>query len=396
VTGGAASVVRAYSGTACTGPLTYINCAGTTVNAAAPNLDLTALTPSTTYYVRVNEYSTSGTLGNFTICATPVPNCPVPTGATVGTITNTTAVLSWTATPATGSTFTVIYGPTGFTPPSGTGSTTVTGITGLTTTITGLQPSTGYQFYVQQVCGGFNGSSTLTPVVAFTTPLTPPTNDDICGAVAFGTTAVTGSNVGATTTAGPSNPVCSGASQPKDVWFSFVPNGTTTALTLTGAPAGTVRVYSGSSCSATLTLMTCASSGAANTALTAPVNVTGLTAGQRYYVAVSGYGSNDTAGSFTIVGTGLAVPTATRAQFDTNALVVYPNPSNTGQLTLKLSNLSGAGHATLLNALGQVVLTKSLTGTAEQTLSTRGLATGVYTLRIEAGSDVLTRKVVLE
>jgi len=199
VTGGAASVVRAYSGTACAGPLTYINCTGTAANTAAPNLDLNNLTPSTTYYIRVNEYSTSGTLGNFTICATPVPNCPVPTGLATGTITNTTAVLNWVSATA-GSTYTVIYGPAGFTPPAGTGSTTLTGITGLTTTITGLQPNTPYQFYVQQVCGGFNGSSTLAGPISFTTPLTPPSNDDPCGATAFGNTAVTGSNVGATTT----------------------------------------------------------------------------------------------------------------------------------------------------------------------------------------------------
>ena len=394
VTGGAASVVRAYSGTACTGPLTYLSCVGTTSNTAAPNLDLSNLTPSTTYYIRVNEYSTSGTLGNFTICAVPVPNCPVPNGLATGTVTNNSAVLNWVATPATGSTFTVIYGPTGFTPPSGTGSTTLTGITAQTTTVTNLQPSTTYQFYVQQVCGGFNGSSTLAGPVSFTTPLTAPANDDPCGAVAFGSTPVTGSNVGATTTANLANPICSTASQPKDVWFSFVPNTTSTTLTLTGAPAGTVRVYSGASCSATLTLLTCASSGANNTALTNPMSVTGLTAGQRYYVAVSGYGSNDTGGSFTITGTGLV--TATRIQTDTEALLVYPNPSSTGQLTLKLSGLNAAGSATLLNALGQRVRTKALTAAAEQTLDTHGLAAGVYTLRVDAGSQVLTRKVVLE
>ena len=42
VTGGPASVVRVYSGTACAGPLTYLACAGTASNTAAPNLDLTA------------------------------------------------------------------------------------------------------------------------------------------------------------------------------------------------------------------------------------------------------------------------------------------------------------------------------------------------------------------
>ncbi|WP_460557005.1 T9SS type A sorting domain-containing protein, partial [Hymenobacter daeguensis] len=36
------------------------------------------------------------------------------------------------------------------------------------------------------------------------------------------------------------------------------------------------------------------------------------------------------------------------------------------------------------------------TAAAEQTLSTRGLASGLYTLRVEANGQILTRKVVLE
>jgi hypothetical protein len=123
---------------------------------------------------------------------------------------------------------------------------------------------------------------------------------------------------------------------------------------------------------------------------------TGLTAGTRYYLAIAGYGSTDITGTFTASGTNLTPVLATRAQAETNALVVYPNPSNTGLLNLHLSSQT-AGTATLLNALGQVVLTKNLTaGSTEQVLSTRGLATGVYTLRVQQGTDVLTRKVVLE
>uniref|UniRef100_UPI001CF124BF T9SS type A sorting domain-containing protein n=1 Tax=Hymenobacter terricola TaxID=2819236 RepID=UPI001CF124BF len=126
-----------------------------------------------------------------------------------------------------------------------------------------------------------------------------------------------------------------------------------------------------------------------------PVAVNGLAAGQRYYVAVSGYGSSDATGAFTIAGTSL-VATSGRAPADANALIVYPNPSNTGQLTLHLGALAGNGRAALLNALGQVVLTQGLTGAAEQTLNTRSLAAGLYTLRITGAGQVLTRKVVLE
>ncbi|WP_460616742.1 fibronectin type III domain-containing protein [Hymenobacter ruber] len=394
VTGGAASVVRGYSGTACAGPLTYISCAGTASNTAAPNLDLTGLTPSTTYYVRVNEYSTTGTLGNFTICATPVPNCPAPTGLTAGTLTNNTATVSWAASTTTGSTYAVIYGPTGFTPPAG--GTTITGITGTSTTLTGLTASTNYCFYVQQVCGGFNGSSALVGPICFTTPLTAPANDEPCGALALGAATVSSSNSGATTSVqnGINTPSCAGGALPKDVWFTFTPTGTSTTLTFTGTSAGALRVFTSPSCSAgPFNEVFCRGSNTANTAL-GTVSVTGLTAGTRYYMAVSGFTASDTPGSFTLGGTGLV--TSNRAQADTDALLVYPNPSNTGQLTLRLNGLSGTGQATLLNALGQVVSTKALTPAAEQTLSTRALSAGLYTLRVTVAGQTYTRKVVLE
>ena len=399
VSGGPASAIAGYSGAVCTGPLTFLSCSGTTANTAAPNLDMINLTPNTTYYVRVSEYSTfTYTLGNFTICAVPVPNCPTPVGLGTGTLTNTTAVLNWSTTPSAGSTFTVIYGPTGFIPPSGVGSTTITGVTTQNTTVTGLQANTPYQFYVQQICGGFNGSSTLAGPFSFTTPLTAPSNDEPCGAIGLGAGTSTGTNVGATTTVllGITFPICSPSSAPKDVWFAFTAASASATFTLTGAPAGMVRVYSAPSCSAgPFTLVSCAASGASNTALTAPVVVSGLTPGQRYYLAVSGYGSSDTGGVFTLTAAGIV--TAARAQADTDALLVYPNPSNTGQLTLTLAgSLSGNGQATLLNALGQRVRAKTLSAASEQTIDTRGLATGIYTLRVEIGTQVLTRKVVLE
>ena len=403
VTGGAASAVRAYSGAACTGPLTYILCAGTANGTAAPNLDLTSLQPSTTYYVRVNDYSSfQPQLGPFTICATPVPNCPAPAGFATGTLTNTTAPISWNGGAVTGSTFTVIYGPTGFSPT--TGGTTLAGLTTASTTLTGLQPTTGYDVYIQQVCGGFNGSSTLAGPFSFSTPLTTPANDEPCGATALGNgTITTDSNVGSTTSLqnGINLPACSPANAPKDVWFSFTAAQTTSTLTLTGSAAGMVRVFTSPDCAngPFMPLVGgCASSGANNTGV-AGVALTNLTVGQRYYVAVSGYGSSNVTGSFTISATNVLL--ATRAKADTNALLVYPNPSNTGQLTLRLvlGGASGLAQLSLLNTLGQTVYAQTAAvsnGALERTISTRTLAAGVYTLRLKVGEQLLTRKVVLE
>jgi hypothetical protein len=221
-----------------------------------------------------------------------------------------------------------------------------------------------------------------------------PTNDEPCGAIALGTAPLIGTTLAATTTVQPSiiTPACSSAAQPKDVWFTLTPSGTSTTLTITGAPAGLVRFFTAPSCSAgPFTQVFCASSGASNTAFAAPVVVTGLTAGQRYYVAVSGYGSNDTGGQFTIAATAvLATRTSNNA-----ALSVFPNPSSTGQLTLRLA-AAGTGSVALLNPLGQLVRQQPLVAAAEQQLSTVGLAAGLYTLRVRVGSEIITRKVVLQ
>jgi hypothetical protein len=222
-----------------------------------------------------------------------------------------------------------------------------------------------------------------------------PANDEPCGAVVL-TGQVTGSNANCTTSTGGnianSLPACSGAQLPKDVWFTWTPAASSATLYFGGNPAGMVRVYTAANCSTAFAQVACRTSGAANTSLGA-VALTGLTAGQRYFLAVSGFGSNDQTGSFTI---GLT-PLSTRIQTNSADLVVFPNPSNIGQMTLTRPSLSGAGQATLFNALGQMVLSKPLpNGSTEQTLSTRELASGVYTLRVVVGSMVLTRKVVLE
>jgi hypothetical protein len=380
-----------YSGTC--GTLALVECDDDDSPSGLFSLiTLTGRTPGEVLYIRAWEYG-GDTDGLIAVCATSPSNCPVPTGPAAANLTNTTAQLNWTATPAAGNTFEIEYGVQGFTPGTGT---TILGLTGTSHQLTGLTANTGYCFYVRQNCGASNGSSAYVGPTCFTTPLTAPGNDEPCGAVVLGNSPVSGTNSGASTSLqnGINLPACSPSQVPKDVWYTIVPSGNSTTLTLTGTASGMVRVFESPDCANGLfNQVFCQSSGSNNTTV-GVVNVTGLTPGARYYVAVSGYGSGDTPGTFTIVGTSLL---ASRAQAETNALLVYPNPSNTGQLTLRLNSSNGNGQASLLNALGQVVLTKALAvGTAEQTLSTRGLAAGLYTLRVKIGQEVLTRKVVLE
>ncbi len=395
VTGNAASVVRAYRGAACAGPLTFLSCAGTASATAAPNLDLTSLTPGTTYYVRVHTYNSFDQPGAFTICATPVPNCPAPAALTAGTLTSTTAQLSWAGAPAAGSTFTVFYGPTGFVP--GSGGTSVTGIAGTSTTLTGLAPTTTYQVYVQQICGGFNGSSTLVGPISLTTPITIPSNDEPCGATPLtGATALTSTNLGATTSLLPgiNLPACAPSQAPKDVWFTFTTTGNSISLTVAGPAAGMVRLFTLTNCTTgPLVPVGCRAAAAANTGFAAPLLFTGLTPGQQYYIAVSGFGSADPGGTFSLTATSVL---ATRPAAAATALLVHPNPSADGHLTLRLPS-GAAAQATLVNALGQAVRGWTLAaGGQAQAVSTQGLAAGVYTLRVQANGEWLTRKVVLE
>ena len=238
---------------------------------------------------------------------------------------------------------------------------------------------------------GNPSDNTLT--VTFDQPT--PDNDEPCTAVALAASPTTSSNSGASTTVQPTivTPACSPASLPKDVWFTMTPSGTSTTLTLTGNAAGMVRVFTAVNCATgPFTQVFCASSGSTNTGV-GTVSVSGLTAGQRYYVAVSGYGSSDTGGQFTIAATGLVL--ANKAQTNSAALALFPNPSSTGQLTLQVARPLGTGTVELLNALGQVVQRQAL-ASGEQTLRTTGLAAGLYTLRVQAGGEVLTRKVVLQ
>ncbi len=388
-----------YSGTC--GNLVEIDCDDdSNPNGFYSQIDLTGRTPGEVVYVRVWAFS-AGNTGRIALCALAPSNCAAPTGPAATNVTSTSATLNWVGTtplPA-GNTYEIEYGVQGFA--LGTG-TRVTGLTATTFNLTGLMPVIDYCFYVRQNCGPTNGSSSYVGPTCFSTPQRNPANDEPCGALALGNgTPTTDSNVGATTSLqnGINLPACSPANAPKDVWFSFTAAQTTSTVSLTGSAAGMVRVFTTPDCAnGPFTQVDCASSGANNTGI-GTLALTNLTIGQRYYVAVSGYGSSNVTGGFTVSATNVLLASRTKA--DTNALLVYPNPSNTGQLTLRLTlgAANGPAQLALLNTLGQKVLSQSATisnGSLERSLSTRSLAAGVYTLQVKVGEQLLTRKVVLE
>ncbi|MBF9143055.1 beta strand repeat-containing protein [Hymenobacter properus] len=219
-----------------------------------------------------------------------------------------------------------------------------------------------------------------------------PNNDEPCGALPLTAgLATTNANSTFTNLASIITPACSPAVSPKDVWFTWTPTATSAPLYLSGAPAGMVRVFTATTCTTGFAQVFCQSSGAANTAV-GNVTVTGLTPGRLHYVAVSGYASGDATGAFSI---GLS-PLANRPQVASTALTVFPNPGTAGaSVTLRLEKALGTGTITFINALGQVVRQQPLANAAEQAVGIQGLPAGLYTLRVQAGSQTLTHKLQL-
>ena len=104
---------------------------------------------------------TWGSLTDFNVDISGSNGCYDPTDLTVTFGTTSSISLAWESsyTPTNG--FTVEYGGVGFTP--GTGTTT-TGITTMSTTVTGLAADSLYEFYIYADCGAGASSAPLGPV----------------------------------------------------------------------------------------------------------------------------------------------------------------------------------------------------------------------------------------
>ena len=128
----------------------------------AHTVNLTGLTPGTTYNYAVmstNSSNNTGTSANFTFATTPAPP-PVITAVTASAITSTGATITWT-TDVTASTL-VNYGLTNAYGSASTLNSTL--VTAHSVTLTGLTPSTTYNYAVVSV----NGAGTPATSANFT------------------------------------------------------------------------------------------------------------------------------------------------------------------------------------------------------------------------------------
>ena len=361
--------------------------ATTSQTVSASPVTLTGLTAGTTYVVNVASTcagSTSSNAVTATFSTTPPPACNEVIGVTFSNVTSTSATVSFTAT-TTATSYTITTSP----------ATTTQTVTGTTATLTGLTVGTVYTVFVRSSCPG-GGQATAMAVFA-----PRPLNDDCPNAISLpvNTACVTtaGTVSGATQTQAPAT--CSQAlsTQAADVWYTFVANDATQTVTLASTFDGVVQLFSGTCGS--LTSLGCAD--VAGPGGTETLTLTNLTAGTRYYVRVYTYTENSlpSYGTFTICVTGTAV-LATAPALEAGQVSIAPNPAHSS-FTLTLPALAGQRtvQATLLNVLGQAVVRRTIALTGASTsadFDTRALAPGVYMLRLQAGDQTLTQRVLVE
>ena len=225
------------------------------------------------------------------------PNCD----ATLTTTTNAPlADIAWSA--ATGA-------PTGYKLTVGTtsGGTDIVNAmdVGNVTSYTFASPLTGGTMYYATVTSyNANGDATGCSEQTFTT-LTPPANDECSGAIALTVNtdlacgSVTSGTVEFATASSTDATACYGAEN-NDVWFSFVATGTAHQIKIQNKAGSALDMYNsvweGTCGSLTLVAGSCSDPDTNS--------LTGLTAGNTYFVRVNTYGSADADTTFDIcVGT---------------------------------------------------------------------------------------------
>jgi hypothetical protein len=301
------AVIELRTGSTCPG--TNIVCQDASASggpSGSETLTSNSLTPGATYFVRVYNALTGSGSADFDICITTPANlpCAAVTNAAV-TSTSTSATASTgelTFTPATGaSTYSLTLAPTAG------GTTSTATVTGGPVALNGLTPNTSYTITIATNC--FNGGASSVVTVVFTSAAAPapPANDNCTAATALTvqvgscTAPTTGTNVGATASAGVTDPTCSsylGA----DVWYSFVVPAGGAVTVETGSVSGSnitdtgLTLYTGT-CGGTLTQLLCDDD--SGTGAFSLITATGLTPGSTIYARVFDY-DNAEAGQFTI------------------------------------------------------------------------------------------------
>ncbi|MGG5487371.1 GEVED domain-containing protein [Gaetbulibacter sp. PBL-D1] len=254
----------------------------TSTSGSTRSLPLISLTSGTTYYVVVSAWSGSPQTTTYDLDIYEV-TCPEPSDMTADNLTETSTDLSWSAGNAE-TTWNIEWkAGADFTPGMGEsdGLDTVTSTPEYNGMLTGLDDNTTYYVYYQADCGGETSDWVA---FTFTTPATPPSNNDCSNATTITVSDESCNNAVSGTTAGSTNSAdydCS--TSYREVWYEFTPSADglyNIERTLTSGTASTyLSIYSGSCGSLTRINSSCYSTSLQES----------LTAGNTYLISVATY-----------------------------------------------------------------------------------------------------------
>jgi hypothetical protein len=280
------------------------------------NPSVTVVTPTlssdSTYYFMID--GNSGSAGAYCIQIVTPPAPPttcvtntLPANNATGVVYAPNLKLKWNTVPGALS-YDVLIGTTN--PPTAV----LANVTTDSILVTGVAASTTYFWYVVPKNLGGGAVGCTANVTSFTTdgPPAAPTNDDCAGAINI--SAYGGVVNGTTIAATQSLPaiICGGftGTANDDVWYRFtaLSNGTA-VITLTGVGSFDAVLEGFSGNCGSLTSLTCADAVFSGTNQVEVLTMSGLTAGQAYYIRVYSWASSDNArGTFTLSASGAALP----------------------------------------------------------------------------------------
>lgn len=339
-----------------------------------------------------------------TITSAVPPTCDVVTGVIADALTYNNLDFSWTA-PVAGTPVNYFWEvvPVGNDQGVGTVASGTVAFPG-TSASTGMLLSelTEYDLYIVTNCGA-DGSAIFGPA-SFTTPITPPVNDNVCDAisVAIGTVTTTApyTNEGGSIETGETGPSCSFNTDPSEsVWFSFVAPVSGEVLIATEPVGGgtlgdtQLMVYTIGDCTdfSTATEIACDDDDDDNvvgdgSGLHANMVVTGLVSGNTYYFSVDGYGA--ATGTFDVE---VSDATLSVDSFvNENAFTYFPNPVN-DELTLNAQN--DIQNVSIYNMLGQEVI-RTAPNAVDSVISMSELSQGAYFVQVTIGNVTETVRII--
>jgi hypothetical protein len=350
---------------------------------AATSVDLSGLTAGTLYnwHVKANCSGGSGNYveANFTT-ATPPPPCGDPTGLSNTPPTQTSTTVSWSAVSGANS-YDVEY-------KKNTESIYTTGATATTATsvdLSGLTAGTLYNWHVKANCSGGSGNyvqanfTTATPQVTCPGTYDVGLNDNTAGAVTiplntdvYGLINVRGDND----------------------YYKFITTGSTITISLTTLPADYQLALLNSS--GTILQSSTNSSTTSET-----INAT-VTSGGTYYARVypksNGAFNANNCYTLRVQNSAGRMINPELVQLSGNKFSVFPNPAGFEANLAFKSKLNGNSVITVMNQLGSVVLRKSMAvneGDNFRKLDVSSLASGMYYIKIQNGTEIQTAKIVI-